>query len=97
MDFKLNKNSVTIEVEDYKGNTLQGFKLNISENNEIIIEDIFCEDSEYKSLSDFGIKVDISNDGAILCSDKYSVADIDEDYLFDSNCDLIRVQENEID
>ena len=38
MDFKLNKNSVTIEVEDYKGNTLQGFKLNISENNEIIIE-----------------------------------------------------------
>lgn len=97
MDFKLNKNLVVIEVEDYKGNTLQGFKLNISENNEIGIEDVFLKDSEYKSLSDFGIKVDISNKGAVLCSDKYSVADIDEDYLFDSDCDLIRIQENEID
>ena len=97
MDFKLNKNLVVIEVEDYKGNTLQGFKLNISENNEIGIEDVFLKDSEYKSLSDFGIKVDISNERAVLCSDKYSVADIDEDYLFDSDCDLIRIQENEID
>ena len=92
-----NYKEVVLEIENYKGNTIQGFKLKVNDTNDLVVEDIYDEDSKYKNLSDLNIYIKNNENNIQLFFDKYDVADIDGDYLFETECDLIRLQEKEID
>lgn len=80
--------TISLSLEDYYGNTVQGFLLSATNNKEIHIKDTFyLKDDISKEISDYGVKAEYK-DGFIVIHylDKVlDVADVTIDDLFEAD------------
>lgn len=80
--------TISLSLEDYYGNTVQGFLLDVTADKEIYIKDTFyLKDDISKELSDYGVKAEYK-DGFMVIHylDKVlDVADVTIDDLFEAD------------
>lgn len=80
---------VVVAIEDYFGDTIQAFHMEIEENM-VKIEKVLNENIS-SNVEDYGVKVSSQNTIEYL-DELLEVADKDEDDIFDTNCNMIRLQ-----
>ena len=80
---------VVVAIEDYYGNTIQVFYMNIEENISKIVK--VLNDEISTDVEDYGLKVDSLGVLKYL-NEVLEVADRDIDEFFDTNCDMLRLQ-----
>lgn len=87
-------NQVVIAIEDWYGNIVQAFCISAEENMVKILEVLNKEIST--DIEDYGVKIDLLGSIKYL-NNVLEVADRDVDDLFNTNCDMLRLQmKNEI-
>lgn len=80
---------VVVAIEDYYGNTIQVFYMNIEENMAKIAK--VLDDEVSTDVEDYGLKIDSL--GVIkYLNEVLEIADRDVDEFFDTNCDMLRLQ-----
>lgn len=80
---------VVVAIEDYYGNTIQVFYMNIEENMAKIVK--VLDDEVSTDVEDYGLKIDSL--GVIkYLNEVLEIADRDVDEFFDTNCDMLRLQ-----
>ena len=86
--------TISLSLEDYYGNTVQGFLLDVTADKEIYIKDTFyLKDDISKELSDYGVKAEY-NDGFMVIHylDKVlDVADVTMDDLFEADYPELKI------
>ena len=80
---------VVIAIEDYYGNTIQAFYIDMKENMNKVAK--VLDDEISVDIEDYGLKIDSL--GVIkYLNEVLEVADRDIDEFFDTNCDMLRLQ-----
>lgn len=91
MDKFITTKKITIEIEDYYGDGKAFYILNLK-NDKIEKREIVDED--YNIFKNF--KEGCLNDFLVSIKDDFEIVDIDGDYVFNTNNDLVRIQKNKI-
>lgn len=90
------KDGVVVEVEYWDGSTYKAFLVEVNENHDSTPKIISSEDEEVsvEDLMDLGVLVKQEGNEIIVqyLEEVVCVADIDGDYLFEKDLDLIRIQ-----
>ena len=80
---------IVVAIEDYYGNTIQVFYMNMEENMAKIAK--VLDDEISTDVEDYGLRIDSL--GVIkYLNEVLEVADRDIDEFFDTNCDMLRLQ-----
>ena len=80
---------IVVAIEDYYGNTIQVFYMNMEENMAKIAK--VLDDEISTDVEDYGLRIDSL--GVIkYLNEVLEIADRDIDEFFDTNCDMLRLQ-----
>ena len=80
--------TISLSLEDYYGNTVQGFLLDTTADREVYIRDTYySKDNISKELSDYGVKTEYQDGNIVVhyLDRVLDVADVTGDYLFEDD------------